>query len=1339
MQMELLRGLLEGVQRQGEAAMTRAEREKDVKLTKLTEDDDIEAYLTTFERLMRAYEVPEVRWAFKLAPQLVGKAQRAYAALAVADAGDYKRVKAAILKRYDITDDSYRRRFRAAALKPKETYKELHVRMEDLVTKWLKTYETVEKIKDQIILEQLLNTFAEDTRVFVKERKPRTSEEACKLADDFMTAREELKKERGRESDKKPQGDRQSIRCNKCKKLGHIARDCRQMPNGKPEVKKEREDAEKSLKPKRDLKDIECYNCHQKGHYSSNCPKNALFCHDPLNRRKILQTCLEKAGSVEGKQADNILLDTGCGRSMVRQDLVPEEKILEGEAVAIRCAHGDTVLYPLAQVKVTVDDQTIGIKAAVAGSLPMDVLLGTDVPELGELLGLNLQPSNVLATTTRSQAKKQMEQELDLQQKDELSGAKLTSLGATCDAEEEPFQNLDDELFGTSREKVYQTRSKKRHDRHKHWEPVQEPEAEQLEEELMPQAMDIATGEMKILQESDTSLDAVREAAKNQPCGSGVGFFERDGLLYRQWIPAGRDKECMAVDQLVVPTQCRKTILNLAHSIPLSGHLGKEKTTRWILQRFYWPTLYRDVAEYCRSCGACQKTSHCRPPKAPLVPLPIIDEPFSRIAMDIVGPLPRSRSGNKYVLVLCDYATRYPEAIPLKSIDASHVAEELVKLFARVGIPEEILTDQGTNFTSQLLTEIYHLLHIHPIRTTPYHPQTDGLVERFNQTLKGMLRKAAVKESKDWDKLIPYLLFAYREVPQSSTGFSPFELLYGRTVRGPLDILRESWVADKKSDESVVSHVLAIREKMEKMTEIVKEKLTSSQRVQKQWYDRNSRDRTFDPGDQVLILLPTSSNKLLAQWQGPYEIIKKMGKVDYMVKLHDRRKKFKVYHVNMLRKWHVPIATACYSEELSEDHEDIPTWEEINPVGVGNVKLGEKLTDKQAEQIQKLLGEYSRVFQAKPGCTHLAEHHIRTKDAVPIKLPPYRLPHAYRETVKTELDEMLKDGIIEPSRSEWSFPLVIVKKSDGSLRLCVDYRRLNQISEFDAYPMPRVEDIIDRIGRSQFISTMDLTRGYWQVPVAVEDKPKTAFVTPFGLFQYNVMPFGLKGAPATFQRLMDRVLHGLEFAGVYIDDLIIFSETLEEHLTHLKTILDKLKEAGLTAKATKCTFGASHCTYLGHIVGSGFVKPIESKTAAIESFKVPQTKKDLLTFLGMAGYYRRFIHDYSAIAAPLTDLTKKSQPSKISWTPECDTAFKELKKLLSSSPILRSPDFNTPFMLQTDASDLGIGAVLSQKTENGEEHPVAYWSRKLLPRERRYSTIEKECLAIKLAVQAFQV
>ena len=248
----------------------------------------------------------------------------------------------------------------------------------------------------------------------------------------------------------------------------------------------------------------------------------------------------------------------------------------------------------------------------------------------------------------------------------------------------------------------------------------------------------------------------------------------------------------MAVEQLVLPKQCRKTVLHLAHTIPLAGHIGRDKTTRRIPQWFYWPTVYKDTADYCRSCAEYQKSRDLRMQRAPLVPLPIIKEPFERIAMDIVGPLPRSQSGNRFILVICNYATRYPEAVPLRTINAENITEELVKFFSRVGMPKEILTDQGSNFVSQFLTEIYRLLHIHPIRTTPYHPQTDGLVERFNKTLKSLLWKAAVDVGKDWDKLLPYLLFAYQEVLQASTGFSPFELLYGRAVRGPLDILRET-------------------------------------------------------------------------------------------------------------------------------------------------------------------------------------------------------------------------------------------------------------------------------------------------------------------------------------------------------------------------------------------------------------------------------------------------------------------------------------------------------------------------------------------------------------------
>lgn len=225
---------------------------------------------------------------------------------------------------------------------------------------------------------------------------------------------------------------------------------------------------------------------------------------------------------------------------------------------------------------------------------------------------------------------------------------------------------------------------------------------------------------------------AVNKVADGDPSTAGVGFFRRDGLLYRRWQRPGQDSEALAVEQLVLPQACRPTVLALAHTIPLAGHLGRDKIARRVLQRFYCPTLFRDVANYCKHCANCQRAGNQKVRRAPLVPLPVIEEPFARIAMDIVGPLPHSRAGHKYILVVCDYATHYPEALPMKTIDAERVAEELVKIFSWVGIPREILTDQGNNFTSHLLTEIYHLLHIHPIRTTPYHPQTDGLVERFN-------------------------------------------------------------------------------------------------------------------------------------------------------------------------------------------------------------------------------------------------------------------------------------------------------------------------------------------------------------------------------------------------------------------------------------------------------------------------------------------------------------------------------------------------------------------------------------------------------------------------------
>ena len=335
---------------------------------------------------------------------------------------------------------------------------------------------------------------------------------------------------------------------------------------------------------------------------------------------------------------------------------------------------------------------------------------------------------------------------------------------------------------------------------------------------------------------------------------------------------------------------------------------------------------------------------------------------------------------------------------------------------------------------------------------------------------------------------------------------------------------------------------------------------------------------------------------------------------------------------------------------------------------------------------------------------------------------------------------MEKDGIIEPSTSEWASPIVLVPKKDGSLRMCVDYRRLNSVSEADAYPMPRIDDLIDRLGDARYISALDLTGGYWQVPVAPQACSRTAFTTPFGLYQFTVMPFGLQGAPATFQRMMDVLLKGIrEYAEAYLDDLVVFSRTWEEHCSHLKSILNRLREAGLTAKPAKCQLGMQQCVYLGHIVGNGEVRPEQGNIDAVANFPRPATKKKVRSFLGLTGYYRKFIPNYSTTALPLTDLTKKDAPTRVEWTDACETAFNELKQRLTNSPVLKSPDLSLSFIVQTDASDRGIGAVLSQIFPGGSEHPVCYYSRKLLPREERYATVEKECLAIKLAIQAFRV
>ena len=330
--------------------------------------------------------------------------------------------------------------------------------------------------------------------------------------------------------------------------------------------------------------------------------------------------------------------------------------------------------------------------------------------------------------------------------------------------------------------------------------------------------------------------------------------------------------------------------------------------------------------------------------------------------------------------------------------------------------------------------------------------------------------------------------------------------------------------------------------------------------------------RNFDGGEYVLVFRPIRKSKLEYQWQDPYIISKKLTEVTYQVDLGTFGKRYRTFHVNCMRKWTSPTPAAF----MALDEEDINHEKENTHI----------IQTSHHIELEKLKSQFKDILQDVPGRTTLVHHKIPTQDAPPIRLPPYRLAHHSKEFLRAEIQTLLKQGIIEPSSSPWAAPIVLVAKKDGSQHMCVDYRKLNAITIGDHYPLPRIEELINGIGASKFITTLDLTKGYYQVPVAPEDKEKTAFITPYGKYQFTTMPFGLVSAPSTFQRLMNEVLHGLhEFSVAYLDDILIHSATWTEHAHHLTQVFDRLRSAGLRVKERKCSFAKNKCVYLGYVVG----------------------------------------------------------------------------------------------------------------------------------------------------------
>ena len=1292
-----------------------------------------EIFFSLYERTCTDFSIKESEKMTILRSLISGSLAEVYAEMPIELIKDYSEYKKLVFARHGINAEQLRQRFRSLTKKPDETFTQLGANLARYLDKWLaqEGVQTFQELKDIIGLEQFYSLLQGELKFQVKERQPKNLKEATEIADFITQIRKPIYSE-GKNVRKTGENYNRFSQGHVRSQQGggsHFG--------GKPSEQKQQRTQNLEGKVKFDEKyswnSKKCYYCQEKGHLVSNCEKlkhrkenlpqnmsvnkpKAVYCVQKEQRTPPLEgtvaiatpaqldttaeCCDESIPLAEIKHCllvrtnsqlfeaagDNIgifdhnylaLRDTCSQVTLCHPDIIPQEYILPQESLTIKGIGEEIIVLPVAEVFVRYKGWQGNWRVGISSQLPAAVLVGTDLAE---------HVKRVLVLT-RSQDQTETAKEVtDVQEVRENEGRQ--------EAEAVTLELPKSSIFSL----------------------------EQKEDPTLKSCFEKVTG-----------VQLTPETPER--------FHIKQGILYRETLTNISKGGDGIRSQIVVPVKYRQMILERGHSDIFAAHLGVNKTKQRITQNFYWPEIGKQIKNFCQRCDVCQRQGNNRDrTKAKLCPLPVISTPFKCIGVDIVGPLPKvTKRGNRFILTIVDHATRYPEAIPLSNIETNTVADALVSYMSRMGFASEIITDLGASFTSKLMKRLWQICGIKHLETTAYHPQSNGLTEKFNGTLMRMIRAYLAENPNNWDQKLQSLLFAYRSVPQASTGFSSFELLFGRKVKGPLELIKQNWEQITEDDpQDVVTYIDTLMNDLKRNLELASENLHAQKTRQKTWYDKKARERQFSPGDEVLWLKPFKGNKLQLNWAGPYRIISKMNDLNYIIEEEEHQGR-RVVHVNALKPYYREEQRVLFAMKAADREEhDLPYWEGRGEVRYNpeEVRISPALTLDQQRELKSLVTKYYKVFSNKPGLAKGVMHRIHTGDAPPQAVTPYRVTGPYKDKVRKELDEMLKENIIVPSSSPWSAPIILVDKSDGSVRFCVDYRKLNLVTKPDAYPMPRLDNLIETIGGCRYISSLDLVKGFWQVRIDPRDQEKTAFCSPFGLFEFRVLSFGLRNSPATFQRLMDQTLQGLsDFTVAYIDDIGIFSNTWEDHLRHLEVVLQRLSAVGLTVKASKCQLGSPEIKYLGHVVGGGIIKPLEAKVEAVRDWPRPNTKKRVRSFLGLIGYYRKFIPRFSEMAAPLTELTRKKTDDHIPWTSDCEEAFQKLKEALIHYPVLRAPDFDREFIVYTDASNAGVGAVLCQADDNGDQHPVSYLSKKLQKGERHLATVEKECLAIVYAVQ----
>ena len=925
---------------------------RDPKLPYFEESKDkMDSYLSRFEKYATANKWDKNVWAAYLSALLKGRALDVYDRLSTEDAADYDKLKDALLKNFEMTERGFRKKFRYSRPERSETFIQFSSRLCSYLNKWLtmaKVEKSFEAVCDFMARDQFLEACSRELFVHLKPKAFVNLDAMAKEADLFAEARggvfscvnkgqrDNNKGSAQSKPESKPSG-KPEIKCGICGK-GHLTIRCYKNPDRKQAYSVE----------------IASGSSGNSGSKGSNTDSSVVaqgmqYRNDdaPNRGRGFGRGRGAGRGFTRGRgKSDGTSRGAGHQMSFCKTEINRESKDGIGSIYQNKVDSSlnsdskdkEGVCYFLKSRLPTAQGTVNGTKVIAlrdtgcTGCVIRRSLISDD-----QLIGKESDVTLIDETTQRYP---------------------LAVIDVDC-----PFFTgktealcMEDTLYDLVIGNI--DGSKLPDMSHFSAAAVTRSQAKQSENACRkPKVPDQIINEdkeaLKQAQATDPNLDSIRGRVESGSITVSRGlnrgetkFVRKKGLLYRQFTKGNK-----VTLQLVVPVGFREKVLRLAHETLLTEHLGIKKTLDRVVSEFFWPGVCGDVARFCKSCDICQRTiQKGRVTKVPLGKMPMIDTPFKRVAVDIVGPIePRSDKKSRYILTMIDYATRYPEAVALPSIETERVAEALIAMFSRVGIPSEMLMEHERRVTIEVMNEVSRLLSLQQLTTIPYRPYNKGPVERFHAMLKRVLLTMCAERPNDWDKYLPALLFAVREIPQESLGFSPFELLYGRNVRGPMQILRELWSVEETDEHARLTYqyVIDLRERLEKTCKLAQDNVRKLDIKQNAFYDKRARSRKFDVGDKVLLLLPSESNKVLLQWNGPYEVLEVVNAMNYKINV---KGVVNTYPANILKLYVERQNVTSYRSAVidahcnvkSKDHSD-PTVQRVivDTVTSNNVRCGD--------------------------------------------------------------------------------------------------------------------------------------------------------------------------------------------------------------------------------------------------------------------------------------------------------------------------------------------------------------------------------------------------------------